>query len=225
MQVTVESSPRFTAGSDYRAGLLLRPRAGSLEMLFRPFLDLFDRQSCRMQMVSPSALDFKQICQRRTTRQSASTFHEGDGHGHPGIAGAFGDRSGVAGGPSCLTLVKGVRPFQDARFRQVRQMSNISEAPAIFDKNPSRERTRIQGAILSTQVPTKQRKPRSHALRGNAVPHALRRGRAFRTAVIEPQDVRDAERPGRHSHAERGNEVFVSSGLVDKMALNSCTAP
>jgi hypothetical protein len=48
--------------------------------------------------------------------------------------------------------------------------------------------------------------PRSHAPRGNACRDALRRGRARSRDYGRLCPVRDAERRGRHSHAERGNE-------------------
>jgi hypothetical protein len=51
------------------------------------------------------------------------------------------------------------------------------------------------------------RNTRSHALRGNAVPDALRRpGLASLEARVFWLCEEDAERPRRHSHAERGNE-------------------
>jgi hypothetical protein len=47
-------------------------------------------------------------------------------------------------------------------------------------------------------------RPRSHALRGNAFQDALRPGLDH----LDPSEFLafDAERRGRHSHAERGNE-------------------
>jgi len=57
---------------------------------------------------------------------------------------------------------------------------------------------------------------RSHALRGNACPDAPRPAKKKRNRsdgtipCCHPHLLQDAERPGRHSHAERGNEKTVS---------------